>query len=54
MKKNLLISIWFTLATTVVFGIFYPLVVTGIAQLIFPKQANGSLITPSPITSPME
>ncbi|HKV05446.1 MAG TPA: potassium-transporting ATPase subunit KdpC [Candidatus Acidoferrales bacterium] len=44
MKKNLLISIWFTLATTVLFGIVYPLVVTGLAQVIFPKQANGSLI----------
>jgi K+-transporting ATPase ATPase C chain len=44
MKKNLLISIWFTLATTVVFGVIYPLLVTGIAQVIFPKQANGELI----------
>ena len=44
MKKNLLISIWFTLATTVLFGLIYPLVVTGIAQVIFPRQANGSLI----------
>src|SRR5271155_3156858 len=44
MKKNLLISIWFTLATTVLLGIIYPLVVTGIAQVIFPKQANGELI----------
>jgi K+-transporting ATPase ATPase C chain len=44
MKKNLLISIWFTLATTVVFGVIYPLVVTGLAQVIFPKQANGELI----------
>jgi K+-transporting ATPase ATPase C chain len=45
MKKNLLISIWFTLATTVLLGIGYPLVVTGLAQLIFPKQANGELIS---------
>jgi len=44
MKKNLLISIWFTLATTVLFGVIYPLVVTGIAQVVFPKQANGELI----------
>src|SRR5271154_4506125 len=44
MKKNLMISIWFTLATTVLFGVIYPLVVTGIAQVVFPKQANGSLI----------
>ncbi|HXQ26386.1 MAG TPA: potassium-transporting ATPase subunit KdpC [Candidatus Acidoferrales bacterium] len=44
MKKNLLISIWFTLVTTVLLGIIYPLVVTGIAQVVFPKQANGELI----------
>ncbi len=44
MKKNLLISIWFTLATTVMFGIIYPLAVTGLAQVIFPRQANGDLI----------
>jgi potassium-transporting ATPase KdpC subunit len=44
MKKNLLISIWFTLVTTVLLGIVYPLVVTGLAQLMFPKQANGQLI----------
>jgi K+-transporting ATPase ATPase C chain len=45
MKKNLLISIWFTLATTVLLGIVYPLAVTGLAQLLFPRQANGELIT---------
>ena len=44
MKKNLLISVWFTLVTTVLLGIAYPLVVTGLAQLMFPKQANGQLI----------
>jgi K+-transporting ATPase ATPase C chain len=44
MKKNLLISIWFTLVTTVLLGVIYPLVVTGIAQVVFPKQANGELI----------
>jgi K+-transporting ATPase ATPase C chain len=44
MKKNLLISIWFTLATTVLFGIVYPLVVTVLAQVIFPRQSNGELI----------
>jgi potassium-transporting ATPase KdpC subunit len=44
MKKNLLISIWFTLATTVLFGVVYPLVVTGLAQVLFPRQANGELI----------
>jgi K+-transporting ATPase ATPase C chain len=44
MKKNLLISVWMTLVTTVLLGIFYPLVVTGVAQVIFPRQANGELI----------
>ncbi|HTR47878.1 MAG TPA: potassium-transporting ATPase subunit KdpC [Verrucomicrobiae bacterium] len=44
MKKNLIISILFTVVTTVMFGIIYPLAVTGIAQVLFPKQANGELI----------
>jgi potassium-transporting ATPase KdpC subunit len=44
MKKNLLISILMTIATTVLFGVFYPLLVTGLAQLIFPHKANGQLI----------
>jgi K+-transporting ATPase ATPase C chain len=44
MKKNLLISIWMTLATTVLLGIVYPLAVTGLAQVFFPRQANGELI----------
>lgn len=44
MKKNLLISIWMTLATTILLGIIYPLVVTGLAQVIFPSKANGQLI----------
>lgn len=44
MKKNLLIAVWMTLATTVLLGIVYPLVVTGLAQVIFPRQANGELI----------
>jgi K+-transporting ATPase ATPase C chain len=44
MKKNLLISVLMTVVTTVLFGIFYPLIVTGLAQLIFPHRANGQLI----------
>jgi K+-transporting ATPase ATPase C chain len=44
MKRNLLTAIWMTLVTTLLLGVIYPLVVTGLAQLIFPSQANGSLL----------
>src|SRR5580700_7538556 len=44
MKKNFLISIWYTLVTTLIFGLIYPLVVTGLAQILFPGKANGQLI----------
>jgi potassium-transporting ATPase KdpC subunit len=44
MKKNLLTAIWMTVATTVLFGILYPLAVTGLAHLIFPRQADGELL----------
>ena len=44
MKKNLITAVLMTIATTVLLGIAYPLLVTGLAQVIFPKQANGSLI----------
>src|SRR5271170_858028 len=44
MKRNFLISIWMTLVTTVLLGIVYPLVVTALAQLLYPRQANGELI----------
>ncbi|MGA7630883.1 MAG: potassium-transporting ATPase subunit KdpC [Terriglobales bacterium] len=44
MKKNLITAVLMTIATTVLLGIVYPLLVTGVAQIIFPKQANGGLI----------
>ena len=45
MKKNLLIAVMMTIVTTVMLGIVYPLVVTGIAQVVFPSKANGQLIS---------
>src|SRR5579862_5699532 len=44
MKKNLMTAILMTIATTILLGLIYPLVVTGLAQVIFPKKANGQLI----------
>jgi K+-transporting ATPase ATPase C chain len=44
MKKNLLIALWFTLVTTIMFGVLYPLVITGLAQVFLPDRANGQLI----------
>jgi K+-transporting ATPase ATPase C chain len=43
-KKNLVTAVLMTIATTVLLGIVYPLVVTGLAQAIFPRKANGQLI----------
>lgn len=44
MKKNFVIAVWFTLVTTVLFGLIYPLVITGLSQLLFLDKANGQLI----------
>jgi potassium-transporting ATPase KdpC subunit len=44
MKKNLITAVLMTIATTILLGIIYPLVMTGIAQVVFPRQANGQLI----------
>src|SRR5262249_54752286 len=44
MKKNLITAVLMTIVTTLLLGIIYPLVVTGLAQLLFPRQANGQLI----------
>ena len=44
MKKNLIISILMTVVTTILLGLVYPLIVTGLAQLIFHDKANGQLI----------
>ncbi|HEY0726266.1 MAG TPA: potassium-transporting ATPase subunit KdpC, partial [Pyrinomonadaceae bacterium] len=42
--KNLITAVLMTLVTTILLGLAYPLVVTGLAQVIFPDKANGQLI----------
>ena len=42
--KHLGTSVIFTVVTVIAFGLIYPLVMTGIAQLLFPYQANGSIV----------
>ena len=42
--RNLLVAALMTIVTTVILGIVYPLVITGIAQVAFPDKANGQLI----------
>ena len=44
MKKHLITSLLMTVATTILLGIVYPLLITGLAQLFFPDKANGQLI----------
>ena len=44
MKKNLVTAVLMTIVTTVLLGIIYPLVVTGLAKVLFPDKANGQLI----------
>jgi K+-transporting ATPase ATPase C chain len=45
MKSQFRPAFFMLLIFTVVTGVIYPLVVTGISQVIFPRQSNGSLIT---------
>ena len=42
--KNLIIAVLMTVVTTLLLGIVYPLVVTGLAQTLFPGKSNGQLI----------
>jgi potassium-transporting ATPase KdpC subunit len=46
-KKQLLTSVLMTLVTTVLLGLIYPLAITGVAQVLFPAKANGSLLRSS-------
>ena len=45
MRENLKIAIRFTVVTTLIFGLLYPLSLTGLSLWLFPRQSNGSLIS---------
>jgi potassium-transporting ATPase KdpC subunit len=42
--RNCVTAILLTIVTTVLFGLVYPLAVTGLAQMLMPDKANGQLI----------
>jgi K+-transporting ATPase ATPase C chain len=44
MWKHITIAVRFTIITMVLLGIMYPLFVTGIARVVFPRQSNGSMV----------
>jgi potassium-transporting ATPase KdpC subunit len=44
MRRNIITATLYTIVTTVIFGLIYPFVVTGIAQVLFKDKANGQLI----------
>jgi len=44
MWKELRPALMITLVMTLITGILYPLAITGVAQVVFPRQANGSLL----------
>lgn len=45
MRQHLRTAVLITLVTTALFGLVYPLAVTGLAQVLFPAQSNGGMIT---------
>lgn len=45
MKKHLITAFLMTIATTVLLGVLYPLLITALAQVLFKDKANGQLIT---------
>ncbi len=44
MRRHLITAVLYTVVTTIIFGLVYPFVVTGLAQVLFKDKANGQLI----------
>ena len=44
MRRHLTTALLYTIVTTVLFGVVYPFVVTGLAQVFFHDKANGQLL----------
>jgi K+-transporting ATPase ATPase C chain len=44
MKRNLTTAVLMTIATTILLGVIYPLLVTAIAQVLFKDKANGQIV----------
>src|SRR5271167_1358863 len=44
MKKHLITAFLMTIATTILLGVVYPLVITGLAQVLFRDKANGQIL----------
>jgi potassium-transporting ATPase KdpC subunit len=45
MRREFTSSLIAVVVLTVLFGLIYPLVMTGVSQVVFPGRANGSLVT---------
>ena len=45
MKKNFTTAVLYTIVTTVLLGLIYPLVITGAARVLFREKADGQLIS---------
>jgi len=45
MRSELVIALRMVVVTLVLTGVIYPLAVYAFAQLLFPRQANGSMVT---------
>ena len=50
LRRHLLTACLMTVASTLLLGVAYPLLITALAQVMFPDQANGQLIQRNGVT----